>query len=458
MKKLMFVLFVLAAMMIMSCAKEPIVPISGNSDFTLKFANAVMVSGDSLFVKPNTFVVVFVEDASGNKVMAEFDFGNNTAKIVGNQAAGKYTATGLYHLSATVKDITPKVVLSCWVVVSDDVVVPPSGETAIILISSSVSGVTNFITLGLRGDIINGFNSSLNAEVQGEIPNVNWSSYPLTASSIVTVNGIKYFKWSLSCVNGKLHFGWLQGNQWAFDQTSIYRQSDGLYTVYVNNGQISDIEIANNPFTLKVTNYTSLLADTIFTKVNTLLSVSVLNINGNKVTAEFDFGNGNPKVTTDEATDKYTATGLYHLTVTVKSVSPNVVLTRWVKVSSDVIVPPGGETAIILIAGNLSGTTNFITLGLRCDIINGFNPSLNAEAQGELPSVNWNSYPLAANDIVIINNIKYFKWNFSCVNGRVRFSWLQGNQWAYDPTSIYRQNDGLYIVHIKDGKIYSSAP
>lgn len=240
MKKMFYFFIAVAAVIMTSCAKEPITenePVNTNGTFTLVATNATRISGDTVYIPVNELLYVYVTDKNGQKIAAEFDFGNGNSKITGDQAADKYVTKGVYRLTASIKSVTPNVTLSCLVNAFADVVTP-SGETAIVLINGNLSGTTNSMVVGLRCDIINSFNAGINGEVQGELPNVTWKAYTLKASEIVTIAGIKYFKWSFSSVNGKVRFGWLQGSQWAYDPNSIYRQSDGLYVFYLKNGKI----------------------------------------------------------------------------------------------------------------------------------------------------------------------------------------------------------------------------
>jgi|GEM_PF-2293843 len=254
MRKLLFLL--LSLVMLASCTKwpqsvttpDPVTPVTGV--YQLKSASATL-AGDTLIVPINT-LVIFTLEKNGAKIIANFDFGNGTPIVTGDVVSAKFSK-GVYSVKTTDATVTPNITKTFIVRAQDAVIVTPSGETAIVLISSTfTSAGVNTITLGLRADIINGFNATTpqDAQVQYEmLPSITWTNAPLLASSMATVNGVKYYKWNFIANNGqKVRFGWLIGSVWAYDPNSIYRQSDGLYALYVKDGAISkDVITASLP-------------------------------------------------------------------------------------------------------------------------------------------------------------------------------------------------------------------
>ncbi|MEI6835815.1 MAG: hypothetical protein WCK59_03195 [Candidatus Falkowbacteria bacterium] len=251
-----FLFLLLSLVMLASCTKwpqsvttpDPVSPATGV--YQLKSASATL-AGDTLMVPINT-LVVFTLEKNGTKIAATFDFGNNSPIVTGDVVTAKFLK-GVYIVKAVDNTVSPAVTKTFNLKAQNAVVVTPSGETAIVVISSTfTSAGVNTITLGLRADIINGFNATTpqNAQVQYEmLPSIAWTNAPLLASDIATINGLKYYKWSFIASNGqKVRFGWLIGSVWAYDLSSIYRQSDGLYALYVKDGAISkDVITASLP-------------------------------------------------------------------------------------------------------------------------------------------------------------------------------------------------------------------
>jgi hypothetical protein len=86
-------------------------------DFTLKLnAN---VANDSVYYLIDELILAEVFDANGNKVVAEFDFGNGNAKVSAIQTADRYPKEGVYKLTAKVNDK----VLSVTIIVKKDLVI-----------------------------------------------------------------------------------------------------------------------------------------------------------------------------------------------------------------------------------------------------------------------------------------------------------------------------------------------
>jgi len=248
MKKLIYYFgILLLAVLVSSCAKWPedqIVPETpAAGQYQLKSANATM-AGDTIMVPLNT-LVIFTMEKSGVKVVADFDFKNGTPVVTGDIVSTKFATAGVYLVTATDLSVTPHVSKTAIVKAKKDVIViPPTSETSIIVISSTFTATgINVISLGLRCDVINAFSATslVNAEVQYEmLPTVTWTKATLLASEITTVNTVKYYKWSITVTNGqKVRFSWLIGTSWAYASTCIFRQPDGLYVIYPKDGTIS---------------------------------------------------------------------------------------------------------------------------------------------------------------------------------------------------------------------------
>jgi hypothetical protein len=262
MKKLFFCLVVFSAvlasvMSLTSCMKfdDEVIPVDppATGEYHLKSANAVLAN-DTMYVSSNS-LVIFTLEKGGIKIKADWNFANGTAVVTGDLVSTKF-APGVYLVKATDMSVTPNVTISAIVKArKDNVVVPPTSESAIIVIASTytTSGV-NTMTLGLRCDVINAFNPAalVDAEVQYEmLPSVNWTKSTLLASNITTVNNIKYYKWSFNVNNNqKVRFSWLIGTSWAYAPTSVFRQLDGVYVLYVKDGAIlKDVTTALLPGT-----------------------------------------------------------------------------------------------------------------------------------------------------------------------------------------------------------------
>jgi len=85
---------------------------ASSGKYTL-YLNDSPVTGDSVYFVVGTNVTAKVLDASGNQVLAVFDFGNGS-KLSGNQTNNQYQTAGKYKLTATVADevISANIVIS----------------------------------------------------------------------------------------------------------------------------------------------------------------------------------------------------------------------------------------------------------------------------------------------------------------------------------------------------------
>ena len=239
----LFALVISLVVVFSSCAKFPddqIAP-TGNDIYQLKLKNATL-SGDTVIVPLNT-LEVFTFEKAGVAILADFNFKNATPIVTGIIVATKFITAGVYSVTGTDLSVTPNVTKTKLVKAVKEIVIPKS-ENAIIVISSSFTTAgLNTMTLGLKCTAIGGFDPlvPIAGEVQYEMkPSISWTAVALPVSSIQVVNGIKYYTWTFTALNNqKIRFGWLAGDSWAYDSKSIFRQADGLYVLYVNNGAIA---------------------------------------------------------------------------------------------------------------------------------------------------------------------------------------------------------------------------
>jgi hypothetical protein len=192
--------------------------------------NGLTITGTAYLVE-GASTSIKVVNIDGTPITAYFDLGNGT-KLTTNNATVAYVA-GTYTVSASIGNTT----ITKKIEVTKSVIVDPVKPESIVLISSSISGSTINAILGLRCSAINNFSSAKTTYVAGEIPGVNWKDYQL--SEIVTINDVKYFKWSVSAPAGKYRMSWVQmrdggtelykGN-WANDLNSLYwNVGEGLF-------------------------------------------------------------------------------------------------------------------------------------------------------------------------------------------------------------------------------------
>lgn len=215
----------------------------GTSVITVYIEVAAVILPDVFSFKINGTVtsgtVTLVEGAATNiKVVnalgifftAKFDLGNGT-KVETDNANTTYVA-GNYLLSAVVDGQT----ITKNIVVTPSTIFIPKPE-AIVLISSSISGAVINAVIGLRCDAISNMSLSKDTYVAGEAPGINWKDYKLTET--VLIDGIRYFKWSITTGAGSFRMSWVQmkdggtklydGN-WAFDlESPFWNVKEGLF-------------------------------------------------------------------------------------------------------------------------------------------------------------------------------------------------------------------------------------
>jgi hypothetical protein len=203
--------------------------------YTLKINNEAVSNMSTVKTTEGASLAFKVVNADGKTFTAAMDLGNGT-KITTDNASVTYLA-GTYKLSATVdgQTITQNVEVT-------KSIIPPTKPEAVILISSSVSGSTINAILGLRCDAINNVSFTKDTYVAGEIPGKDWTDYKLTET--IVIDGVKYFKWSVSAPTGKYRFGWLQmkdggtdlykNGSWSNDLNSaFFNTKEGLFVLYL---------------------------------------------------------------------------------------------------------------------------------------------------------------------------------------------------------------------------------
>ncbi|MFZ2310484.1 MAG: PKD domain-containing protein [Patescibacteria group bacterium] len=197
--------------------------------------NGLSISGTAYLVE-GAVTSIKVVNIDGTAITAYMDLGNGT-KLTTNNATVSYLA-GIYTISASIGNTT----ITKKVEVTKSVIVDPIKPESIVLISSSISGSTINAILGLRCDAINNVSLTKDTYVAGEIPGVNWKDYKL--SETVLIDGVRYYKWTVSSPAGKFRMSWLQmkdggtdlykNGSWANDLKSLFfNSSEGLFIFYL---------------------------------------------------------------------------------------------------------------------------------------------------------------------------------------------------------------------------------
>lgn len=348
MKNVLFALIGMIFLVVSSCVdfEDEVVPeIVNQTGYSLKL-NGLAVTDTAKFAI-NEMVLVEVTDVAGKKIVAEVNFGNGNAAITASNAADKYTEVGQYTLTATVANTNPAVILKANVLIKKAAVIvdPINGESVVLVLDSSFVNGINTITYGLKLDI-NGLDNST-IFVDASVPGKPWSTYN-NATEIIVINGFKYVKWTVVVPNGTIRVGWyqyrtvngLKEKEWAATSTSKFWK-EGLPEFSVYNGVtyvLGTAPVSDKVFTLKLEGVT-FSNDTNRVSLNTAFSAKVLDEASVLTLVDYDFGNGVKAVNVNTASNSYATPGTYKVTATIKSVTPNKVLTTWVVVPKVVIVP-----------------------------------------------------------------------------------------------------------------------
>ena len=339
MKKILFALFWLTLGM-SSClvVDEESVPEITNSGYTLKISGGT-VKADSTIFQLGDIATVEVVDKTNKKVAIEVDFGNGPL-ITGETATYKYPQAGVYKITAKVKNLTPEVKLSTNAVVKNKPVDPLKGENVRIVLDSSYVNGVNTITYGLRLDIADLDNSPI--FVEASVPGKEWSVYT-NATEIIVKNGFKYVKWTVIGGNGTVRAGWYQYHMvngintkvWAVTSTSKYWNA-GLPEWIVKDGATYVLGTNSSVYSLQFDGV-SVSNDTARVNLNTAFTAKVMDQSGNVVPADISFSGGSTFPNSSGASASYATAGTYLVTATIKSVTPNKVLTKYIVASKKVV-------------------------------------------------------------------------------------------------------------------------
>ena len=219
--------------------------------YTLKM-NGLTVTGNSVSIVEGAVTTFQLTDASGNPVVSNFDFGNGTiANSVLTPSIIYVSGAYVFKASANGQTLTLNVTVSKQIIT-------PSTES-IILISSTVSNGLISAVFGLRCSDINAVSLSKKSYVAGEIPNTTWTNYEL--SEIMSINGINYYKWTVTAAPGKFRMSWVQmkdggtdlykDGTWAYNTNSSYfvsNTNESLYYFWTKiNTNDNTVYISNKP-------------------------------------------------------------------------------------------------------------------------------------------------------------------------------------------------------------------
>lgn len=408
MKKILF--FLLAAVILSSCAKEPAKQFGPTSD---AHGYALIANGisnqSSITLNVNQDLIMSVKDSLNNTAIAQIDFGNGQS-LIGSQVASLYTTPGTYHLTATVLNISRTVKFSVTITVNN--------------------GSTSGFTLKLDGTTL--VNDT--ARIQ---TNTNF------APTVVDQNG-KVYAADYYYGNGVTNLGATNPNV-NYPTAGKYLLTAIIRSV-TPNVSLSKYVVAQAPrdYTVKINDVTIANGSTFKTSVGFFLNFSTVDKNGNAVTSDFDFGNGS-KVRASGIGFAYATTGTYTVTVLTNGQTTSFK----VEVSNTVVT----SDAIRIIDVTHSSSSNTVSVGLRCDAIASINTANSILAEGEaLPSITWFKNTLTSSNIVTISGVKFYKWVVTIPNAYFRFGWHQDTNWGYTP-SIYKRSDGLYGFRVTDGVI-----
>jgi len=196
-------------------------------------------NGSVIGGKVNQTIVCWVSNSSGQIVdNVTFDFGDNSAPVIGSQVIHKWMAVRVYTLTATINgtSLCRSVVISAGGTVDE----------AIILLSGTYDSLThtNTMVLGLNREKISDTTGNGWYFYWGNQYN-NWSWPPLILPNSTVVNGHIYNIYNFSMANGwnKFVYGkfFPNGNDtsFAYAPSSIYWHN-GQFWVYVYKGAIYD--------------------------------------------------------------------------------------------------------------------------------------------------------------------------------------------------------------------------
>ena len=410
MKKFRIFFVLLAVVILASCVKMPANqygPTSGGHGYTLIANNISNQSSITLNVNQN--LVVSVKDSLGNTVLAQVQFGNGLI-LSGYQNSGQYTAAGTYYLIARVLNISKVVNLYLTVTVNG------TNSAYTIKVGSSLSNDTARVVV--------------NTPVTMEVDNANSQA---VYADIYFGNG--------SSALSQLGVSYTYPTPGKYQISATVRSDNSTVTRYIV------VQATASIYTLTINGVAITSGSTFTTTKGTLLNFKIVDNNGNAQVSDIDFGIGNKVFGITAIGFTYSTVGTYNLLATTNGQSiPIKIVVNDITTTSDMVQ---------ILSVSYANGQNSISLGLRCDAITGVNTGVPAQIQSEMVGNSlwtWSTLTLQTSDIVTISGVQYYKWNFTCINGNIRFGWLQGANWAWK-TSIYKRPDGLYGLSINNGVI-----
>ena len=180
------------------------------------------------------------------------------------------------------------------------------------------------------------------------------------------------------------------------------------------------------------------------------LKFQVLGSSGRTIYSYFDLGDGR-KIEGKEPTASYDKDGNYKVKATFK----NRHLNTAVKVRK---VSESTEPSIVLLNWRLENGFIYGTLGLKAASLPNWVPTKKTYLTGEVSGAYWKDYEITEQELV--GQTTYLKFNFSCLPGKFRISWIQlkdgytkfdydNCNWAWDPTSPYWSSDYLFVFYLR---------
>ena len=186
------------------------------------------------------------------------------------------------------------------------------------------------------------------------------------------------------------------------------------------------------------------------------LDFQVLGSSGREIYSYFDLGDGR-KIKGQRPSASYDKDGNYQVKATFK----NRYLNTTVKVRK---IPEPTEPSIILLDWRLDNGFIYGTLGLKAASLPNWTPNKKTYLTGEISGAYWKDYEITERQLV--GQTTYLKFNFSCLPGKFRISWIQlkdgytefnydNCNWAWDPASPFWSSDNLFVFYlrIEDNKV-----
>lgn len=212
-----------------------------DTEFLLKATGAI-ISGDTAYAKPNTYVKWYVDELplAVNQYLFNWTLGNGVFSTAASPEASY--PVGLYAVSVVITPIAGGQAInrSIWLKVGTQVV----ADEAIILINSVPSGSNYVYTIGMDVQYITGYtpiSGSNPGFISGDF--TDWSNVNITQTQVIGGRTYIVYALTLSANNTQKQFwGYGQGNQWGYAPNSLYwvvTNSGGIFAAYFNNGIMS---------------------------------------------------------------------------------------------------------------------------------------------------------------------------------------------------------------------------